>query len=340
MIVISGALVLVALILLVIGLIGQDLIWVYLSIGVSLGAFAFLVIGILQRRKEEMPGSGDAPVEDLAAAPEGMRPVDPSEGVKTVPASAARTTVMATPPTASASSGSGEGKVLVVAGRPRYHVEGCRYLTGKDAESVDAADAREEGFTACGVCKPDESLAASASEAQVDEPAAEELATMETASDSVDSVDEVEVDERAPIAPARTSLAKPPSKTATTSAATARAAKAAPTTRITKPATKSATAPAAKASAAKSAPAGKAAAAKAPAKVASKATSKAAPVKSSPAKKAAAVPTKRGGVIVIPDRGKFHTSECRYVRGAEGTLELTRAAAVKQGYDACGVCSP
>ena len=71
--------------------------------------------------------------------------------------------------------------------------------------------------------------------------------------------------------------------------------------------------------------------------VAAKAASaKAAPVK----KAAAAAPVKRGGVVVIPDRGKFHTADCRYVRGAEGTLEMTKAAASKQGYVACGVCNP
>ena len=45
-------------------------------------------------------------------------------------------------------------------------------------------------------------------------------------------------------------------------------------------------------------------------------------------------------VIVIPDRGKYHTSECRYVRGADDALELSKAAAMRQGYRACGACNP
>jgi len=84
------------------------------------------------------------------------------------------------------------------------------------------------------------------------------------------------------------------------------------------------------------APAKKAPAKAAPAKASSV---QAAPLKTA-AKKAAAAPVKRGGVIVIPDRGKYHTPDCRYVRGAEGTLELTKAAATKQGYQPCGVCNP
>jgi hypothetical protein len=52
-----------------------------------------------------------------------------------------------------------DGTVQVVEGRPRYHVDGCRYLTGKDADEMPVGDARDRGFTACTICKPDETLA-------------------------------------------------------------------------------------------------------------------------------------------------------------------------------------
>ena len=45
-------------------------------------------------------------------------------------------------------------------------------------------------------------------------------------------------------------------------------------------------------------------------------------------------------VVVIPDRGRFHTPSCRFVRGVDTTEELTKAAATRQGYQACGVCKP
>lgn len=48
--------------------------------------------------------------------------------------------------------------MLVMSGRPRYHVDGCRYLSSKIAEEMDVLEAREEGFTPCGVCKPDQAL--------------------------------------------------------------------------------------------------------------------------------------------------------------------------------------
>jgi hypothetical protein len=287
-IVISGALVLVALVLLIIGLIDPNLGFVYASIAVSLASFGFLVVGILQRRKEVLPDTGDA----AAAA----AVVPAAEGVTDVPATRTAKTEDPEPAAAAADAGRDgvSGEVLVVVGRPRYHVAGCRYLTGKEANPVDAADARAEGFTACGVCKPDLTLAEVApSDATAAAPVAEPQ-----------QVDEVEVAKEAPAKPARVAKVSAATIVAPTEKAPAKvAAKAAP---------------ARKAAAAKAAPA----------------------AKTNPAKKAAAVPTKRGGVVVIPDRGKFHTAECRYVRGAEDTLELTRAAAAKQGYEACGVCNP
>ncbi|HWH28642.1 MAG TPA: hypothetical protein VNU26_06705, partial [Mycobacteriales bacterium] len=73
MIVISGALVLVALVLLVLGLTMTDLNFVYGSIAVSLISFVFLVIGILQRRGEQpaeagATAAGPAVTEDADAA--------------------------------------------------------------------------------------------------------------------------------------------------------------------------------------------------------------------------------------------------------------------------------
>ena len=363
MIVISGALVLVALVLLVIGLIGSTLTFVYASIAVSLASFAFLIIGIMQRREETLPltagegvsmSNGDsAPGVSAVTAEVGWpvraaSPSDQAKGVTTLPAVYAPP-VAAAQPLAAHDDGMtlATGEVLVVAGRPRYHVAGCRYLVGKDPEPVNVAAAREQGFTACGVCKPDAALAAAietnlaktdptetaggradvaaALPVAVEEPA---LADRDTDIDSDTDVhtdvdtdvdlqtgvdDEVEIVAPVPVP------------------AAVRATRTAPA----KPAVKAATVP-------------RAATVKAPVKAApvKVAPVRAVPVRAakatpaSPAKKAPAALTKREGVIVIPAGGKFHTPGCRYVRGAEGTLELTKAAATKQGYDPCGVCNP
>jgi hypothetical protein len=280
-IVISGALVLAALVLLVIGLIGPSLGFVYASIGASLAAFAFLVVGILQRRKAEPAAVEGLPpsAEELAAV---IRTPD------TRPAAEEGVALVTHVPAAPAA-----GAVLVVQGRPRYHVEGCRYLAGKLPEEVEVAEALRQGFTACGVCKPDEALAGAA-------PAAPAAVVEEVVAAPV--VKAVKAPAKA--AKAATAVAKAPAKAAAPAKTAAKTAAKAPAKAATKVA----------------APA-KAAAAKAPAKA--------------PAKSAA-----KPGVVVIPDRDKFHTAGCRYVRGADGATELTRATATRQGYTACGVCNP
>lgn len=45
--------------------------------------------------------------------------------------------------------------VLVVPGRHRYHQAGCSMLEGREPETLDLEEAREEGFTACSRCVGD-----------------------------------------------------------------------------------------------------------------------------------------------------------------------------------------
>ena len=297
MIVISGALVLVALVLLVIGLVSTSLPFVYASIAVSVVSFVFLIIGILQRRGEQLP---DAVSAGDAVAPEGAADAEPVTAV-------VRSSRRSTEPEASGTDDIPvSGAVLVVAGRPRYHVVGCRYLNGKDPDEVPVNDARDEGFTACGVCKPDQVLAEAAAaqpQPQPDEPA---VVSADDATE-VTGAEEVAV----PAPSSRTRATKAPAKTP-------------------------AKAPAKRAAAATAAPAKKAASKAAPAKAPSKAAVAAAA--STPA--AASAAKKPGSVVVIPDRGKFHTPVCRYVRDVADAQALSRAQATRQGYDACGVCKP
>lgn len=52
--------------------------------------------------------------------------------------------------------------VLVIDGRPRYHLPGCRHLRGRDSEPLPVREAVELGFTPCGGCEPDSALLADA----------------------------------------------------------------------------------------------------------------------------------------------------------------------------------
>jgi hypothetical protein len=51
-------------------------------------------------------------------------------------------------------------EVLVVDGRPRYHLAGCPHLTGRQTEPIPVAEAIDLGFTPCGRCRPVDRLVA------------------------------------------------------------------------------------------------------------------------------------------------------------------------------------
>ena len=52
-----------------------------------------------------------------------------------------------------------DDEVVVVDEQPRYHVDGCRALAGKALIPLPAREAIELGFTPCGWCTPDRTLA-------------------------------------------------------------------------------------------------------------------------------------------------------------------------------------
>ena len=97
--------------------------------------------------------------------------------------------------------------------------------------------------------------------------------------------------------------------------------------------------PPAKKTATKKTTAKKTPAKKTPAK---KAATKKTTAKKTPAKKTAAAsrPSPRSRVVSIPERGTFHRSDCRYVKGRRDTERITLGTAEKRGYSSCGVCKP
>ena len=56
-----------------------------------------------------------------------------------------------------------------------------------------------------------------------------------------------------------------------------------------------------------------------------------------PRTRAAAASTET--VVVVPDRDKFHKETCRYAKNP-AAMAMSKAAAKRQGYKACGVCKP
>ncbi len=193
MIVVSGSLVAVALVLLVVGL-KVSLGYIYASIGVSV--LAFVVLGLAARQRRAAPATAvlataapdralrqDAAWSELPEPadrdPAGYADPDPLgwQPPREVGLPGWRSGPEPEPPVEDDDDLlededllGGErygGTVLVVPGRPRYHVPGCRYLQGKESADLDVLDAREEGFRPCGICRPDVVLAEELSEAEL-----------------------------------------------------------------------------------------------------------------------------------------------------------------------------
>jgi hypothetical protein len=55
-----------------------------------------------------------------------------------------------------------DAEVLVVDGRPRYHLPDCPHLVGRLTEPIPVNEAVDLGFSPCGLCRPVDRLVASA----------------------------------------------------------------------------------------------------------------------------------------------------------------------------------
>ncbi|WBB94967.1 hypothetical protein O7543_01190 [Solwaraspora sp. WMMA2080] len=185
MIVASLVLILVAVTLLVLGLASGSSLLLVGSIVASLLAAVALVVGARQaaaaRAGDGRVGSVDPeplsrpefgvdsdPVQGAgqwsSAAPVGRQPTDPADdhlgggaaddGPPDEPA------VEETGETDHARLAGLDAEVIVVDGRPRYHLASCLYLVARDGEPLPVREALELGFTPCGLCQPNRTLLA------------------------------------------------------------------------------------------------------------------------------------------------------------------------------------
>ncbi|NUT40349.1 MAG: hypothetical protein HOV86_10185 [Thermoactinospora sp.] len=180
MILISAGLVLAAIVLLIAGFVLTKPFLIMWSIVVCVLSALFLVIGAYLRRHELFPGGrkAGAPVEPGQKAAQPSAVTAPHAHVGQPQAVPPRTPVlqaqpMGAPPTLprphpvppgrplsrpAAGGISPDALVLVIPGRKRYHVAGCRQLIGRDHEELTYEEAREEGFSPCTSCLPDAAL--------------------------------------------------------------------------------------------------------------------------------------------------------------------------------------
>ncbi|MFD8525928.1 hypothetical protein ACFV0L_00825 [Streptosporangium canum] len=175
MILISAGLVVTAIVLLIAGFVLAKPFLVMWSIAVSVLSAVFLVIGALLRRHELFPGgrAGEAPLPPRGPAPAGPMPAPHMRPDQRVPSAPHPRAPHGMPPAATAAPQprprpvagpapaarqgllDAEAIVLVIPGRKRYHVAGCRQLVGRDHEELTHEEAREEGFTPCTTCLPE-----------------------------------------------------------------------------------------------------------------------------------------------------------------------------------------
>jgi hypothetical protein len=354
LIVISGALVLVAAVLLVLGII-SSITLVYAAIGLSIVSAVFLLVGVFQRpapasephesesdgtrrqasrRDDEESGRPAKPPVKMskAAEPESEEPDEPTGHIDLVDIEdsdevAADFPLEKTNADFESRSGATGADVLVISGRPRYHVGGCEYVEGNDdSEPLELNEARELGFTPCGACRPNETLARSAAgKEQVAHPKPSPMTVSEPVTASYEPAP-VTVAAAAPVADpkhnhqAHQTQTAPPQQKASAVSPLA----------LSEPVAYSP--PAAPAQAAPPAPVAEQPPVVTPPPVAA-APPAAAPPATGRASRAART------VLAVASTKEYHRPDCEMLTGAQAE-EITKVAAIRQGYLACGICKP
>jgi hypothetical protein len=391
--VISGALVLVAAVLLVVGII-SSITLVYAAIGLSIVSAVFLLVGVFQRpppsaepresesdftrrsrprddrdedvepdrltkKPSQASASFDDDTDDEAQEPvghidlvdAGSESFDGYEDGDSVEEVAADFPLEKANADFEARSGATGADVLVISGRPRYHVGGCEFVEGNDdSEPLEINEARELGFTPCGACRPNETLARSAAGKEhaaapkpspsVSEPEpAPEPEPVAKAAPIAESEPETTSFEPAPVtvAAAPVGTVGDPQQNNHKTRRTPTRKRTAPATEVNEPAAYAAApAPPAEPTPPPVATEPEPVAPSAPAE---------APAASAPAAPAAPEAPVTGRtaraktVLAVAATKEYHRAGCEMLVGAE-TEEMTRATAIRQAYLACGVCRP
>ncbi|MEU0558585.1 hypothetical protein [Dactylosporangium sp. NPDC006015] len=98
------------------------------------------------------------PYDDYPASPDGEWSVDGEEFDDEDPED--EPPIQPSSPADMARVATMQDEVLVIDGRPRYHVRGCVHLLGRESEPLPISEAVELGFTPCSVCEPNDAVLA------------------------------------------------------------------------------------------------------------------------------------------------------------------------------------
>jgi hypothetical protein len=117
-----------------------------------------------RERHEPAPSHGGVDgagrLDQFEAPPAQFAPADSASGIDDDPPDEPSAEV--TSPSNAARIAMLTSDVLVIDGRPRYHVSGCVHLLGRESEPLPVGEAMELGFSPCGMCEPDSALLAEA----------------------------------------------------------------------------------------------------------------------------------------------------------------------------------
>lgn len=171
--------------LLVAGLVNASHRLIWASIAASVLAALCLAISVLQRRgsapavgsadseeggpgrhhargREQQTGVGGLLGTDAAEQTAAIPPGEPEPPYSDPPGEPPEEDASAADALRVAGLDAEQARVVVVDGRPRYHLPDCPHLAGKDTVPLSVGEAREAGFTPCSLCKPDTTLAETA----------------------------------------------------------------------------------------------------------------------------------------------------------------------------------
>ena len=143
-------LVLAALGLLVPALTSSSSIWAWASVGTSTAAAVVLFLDWLRHRSPAPIVDQHAVVGDqrVVTSPRSDTPLSPSDPSEEDTDAADLLTVADL-----------TDEVRVLDEHPRYHLAACSWLAGRPTLGLPVQEARQLGFSACGICRPDSTLA-------------------------------------------------------------------------------------------------------------------------------------------------------------------------------------
>ncbi|SDC29439.1 hypothetical protein [Actinokineospora iranica] len=154
-------LVLAAFGLLIAALTTANTLWAWVSVVISLVAAAILLLDWLGNRRRAAAAEAakpDEPEPPTAVEPPAPTPVAPEEPVSADPADEPAEEATDAADLLVISELTADVRVLDE--RPRYHLTGCNWLAGRQSLILPVSEARQLGFTPCGLCTPDAVLAA------------------------------------------------------------------------------------------------------------------------------------------------------------------------------------